>query len=74
MRGSMNVMNTFFCGMHFIVGLTDQASPCLKVWEKDVLGENKVGSMSLPGSSSGGGCGAERLVRTVLLLLLLLVS
>ncbi|XP_038050668.1 uncharacterized protein LOC119723859 [Patiria miniata] len=61
---SVKRMNNFFCGMHFVVGLANQAGACLKVWEKDVLGEKKVGSMSLPGAVEGG-CGTVRLVRTL---------
>ena len=62
--GLVKRMNNFFCGMHFIVGLADQAYACLKMWEKEVHGERKVGSLTFPGAGDGG-CGTERLVRTV---------
>ena len=61
---SVKRMNNFFGGMHFIVGLADQAYACLKMWEKEVHGERKVGSLTFPGAGDGG-CGTERLVRTV---------
>ena len=45
-RKCVEQINNFFCGMHFVVGLADQASACMKVWENAVHGEKKVGSVS----------------------------
>ena len=53
-----------FCGLHFLVGLADQAEPYLKVWENiNFMGQN-VGSL-LHESYSNGKLGTLRLLRTV---------
>ena len=57
-------LNEFFCRLHFIVGLADQAKVCLKVWESMCFGESKVGSLA-HGGYSNGESGITRLVRTV---------
>lgn len=36
--------NNFFCGMHFMVAMADQAYKTLKGWEKLQFGEEKVGA------------------------------
>ena len=46
-------MNNFFCGLHHVVGLADQAQQCLAAWEK----------MHLP-STEGSESGIVRLIRT----------
>ena len=36
---SLGNVNEFFCGLHFLVGLADQAEACLKVWKKIFKGK-----------------------------------
>lgn len=36
--------NNFFCGMHFMVAMADQANKTLKEWEKLQFGGEKVGA------------------------------
>ena len=31
---SLDNINYFFCGLYSLVGLTDQAESCLKLWER----------------------------------------
>ena len=57
-------VNEFFCGLHFIVGLADQAEACLKVWEGMVYGDERVGTLA-HGGYSRGESGTTRLIRTV---------
>ena len=57
-------VNEFFCGLHFLVGLADQAEACLKVWEGLLFGNQKVGSVA-NGGYSNGESGTTRLIRTV---------
>ena len=33
----MTKVNQFFCGLHYLVGLADQAGGCLKVWGGDIV-------------------------------------
>ena len=54
----------FFCGLHFLVGLADQAEPYLKVWENINFTGQNVGSL-LHESYSNGELGTLRLLRTV---------
>ena len=35
-------VNSFFCGMHFVVGLADQAEVALKAWDKLLFDEKPV--------------------------------
>ena len=58
-------MNEFFCGLHFIVGMTDQAEAGLKVFDQLLFGEGKVGSLKTKRGISKGESGALRLIRTV---------
>ena len=37
--------NDFFCGLHFLVGLADQAQTCLKLWENILLKGQDIGSL-----------------------------
>ena len=37
-------VNQFFCGLHYLVGLDDQAEACLKIWESIIHKDKKVGS------------------------------
>ena len=57
-------VNQFFCGLHFIVALADQAEASLKVWEKLLYGKEKVGSLAKGGYSSGDS-GTTRLIKTI---------
>lgn len=38
-------MNDFFCGLHYIMGMTKQAEAALKVFDKLLFGDEKVGSL-----------------------------
>jgi E1A/CREB-binding protein len=59
-------MYNFWCGLHFLVGLSEQASKTLGVWEDLLHGGKSVGAPSLPGNfAKAGECGSARLVRTV---------
>ena len=63
-QDKMSRMNDLFCGLHFIVGLADQAEAALKVWDRLLYGDEKVGSIKHGGYSKGES-GTYRLVRTV---------
>ncbi|XP_071124318.1 uncharacterized protein [Mytilus edulis] len=59
-------INYFFCGLHFLVGLSEQANTTLSLWESLVHSGEKVGAPTLPGGYSiPGESGTTRLVRTV---------
>ena len=59
-------INYFFCGLHFLVGLSEQANKTLSLWEGLVHSGQKVGAPSLPGGySKSGEAGTTRMVRTV---------
>ena len=60
----MTNVNEFFCGLHFLVGLADQAEATLKVWEGLLYGKEKVGSIA-NGGYFNGESGTTRLIRTV---------
>lgn len=60
----MSTLNEFFCGLHFVVGLADQAKAAFKVWDKILYGDQPVGSLSHGGYSKSER-GTLRLVRTV---------
>ena len=57
-------VNQFFCGLHYFVGLADQAEACLKIWESIIHNDRKVGSIT-HGGYSNGESGVTRLTRTV---------
>ena len=57
-------MNQFFCELHYLVGLDDQAEACLKIWESIIHKDKKVGSTA-HGGDSNGESGVTRLIRTV---------
>ena len=46
-------VNQFFCGLHYLVGLFDQAEACLKIWESIIHKDRKVGSIAHGGYSNG---------------------
>ena len=56
-------INQFFCGLHYLVGLADQAEACLKMWESIIHEGRKVGSIA-HGGYSNGESGVTRLIRT----------
>ncbi|KAJ8048656.1 hypothetical protein HOLleu_01057 [Holothuria leucospilota] len=64
-RSKVAELNEFFCGLHFIVGLAEQASSTLKAWETMIFGDAKVGAASVTGFDCKEESGTERLVRTV---------
>ena len=57
-------VNQFFCGLHYLVGLADQAEACLKIWESIIHKDRKVGSIA-HGGYSNGESGVTRLIKTV---------
>ena len=57
-------MNNFFCGLHYIVGLADQAAKSLKEWEKVHFGAEKFGATELPRVYESGESRVVRLIRT----------
>ena len=63
-KKSLSNVNQFFCGLHFLVGLADQAEACLKIWENLLFGNEKIGSLA-HGGYSNGESGTTRLIRTV---------
>lgn len=50
-------MNNFFCGMHFMIAMADQADKTLKEWEKLQFGGEKVGAAAMPGIATGSESG-----------------
>ena len=64
-RESMVRMNNFFCGMHYMVGLSEQADKCLKVWENLVFGEDDVGACAALPLKRQNESGTVRMIRTV---------
>ena len=61
---SLGNVNEFFCGLHFLVGLADQAEICLKIWENIIFKGQNVGSL-LHGWYSNGELSTLHLIRTV---------
>ena len=48
------IVNDFYCGLHFLVALGDQAEGALKVWENHLIEDmKKVGSLNHGGYSRG---------------------
>ena len=62
---SLSQMNNLFCGLHYLVGLAQQAEASLKEWEKAVFADERVGAISLPGIWDRSESGTVRLVRNV---------
>ena len=56
--------NNFFCGLHYIVGLADQAIKSLKEWEKMHFGEGKFGATDVPRVFESSESRVIRLIRT----------
>ena len=63
-QSKMATINEFFCGLHYLVGLADQAEACCKIWDSLCWGSQKVGSLGNGGYSKGES-GVYRLIRTV---------
>ncbi|CAB3978959.1 Hypothetical predicted protein [Paramuricea clavata] len=63
-KSKVERMNDLFCGLHYIVGLADQAEEALKIWDKLLYDNTKVGSLCQGGYSKGES-GTLRLLRTV---------
>ena len=46
-------MYDLFCGLHYIVGLADKAEAALKVWDKLLYDDTRVGSLCHEGYNKG---------------------
>ena len=57
-------VDQFFCGLHYLVGLDDQAEAFLKIWESIIHKDKKVGSFA-DGGYSNGESRVTRLIKTV---------
>ena len=57
-------VNQFFCGLHYLVELVNQAEACVKIWESIIHKDRKV-DLSAHGGYSNGESGETRLMRTV---------
>ena len=57
-------VNQFFWGLHYLVGLADQAEACSKIWESIIHKDRKAGSI-VHGGYANGESGVTRLIRTV---------
>ncbi len=66
-KKSVTRLNTFFCGMHFVVGMADCANESLAAAEKAILGpESRAGATRIaPSFCSPKEAGTIRLIRTV---------
>ena len=56
-KASLGRMNNFYCGLHYLVGLADQAQKCLAAWEK-------LHVQTSNGSDANSEAGTVRLIRT----------
>eukprot|EP00117_Sycon_ciliatum_P014482 scpid72751/ scgid14724/ len=63
-RSAMIKMNNFFCGLHYIVGLADQASKSLREWEDIRFGSEKIGANEVHGVYDTKESRVVRLIRT----------
>ena len=59
-----STVNEFFCGLHVLVAMADQAEACMKGWEGMLYGDAKLGSLA-HGGYSNGESGTTRRIRTV---------
>ena len=65
-KGKLLHVNYFWCGLHFLVGLSEQANKTLCLWDELLHDNQQVGAPALPGGySKAGEAGTTRLVRTV---------
>ena len=58
-------INFYFCGLHYVVGLADQAEGALKVFDRLLYNETPIGSLAHGGYSKNGESGTLRLIRTL---------
>ena len=65
-QNKMKVINSLFCGLHYVVGLADQSESALKVFDKLMYEGTPVGSLVSGGSGyNKGDSGTTRLIRTL---------
>ena len=65
-KEKMRKMNSLFCGLHYVVGLAEQAEGALKVIDKLLYDDRLFGSLSPGGSGfNNGESGTSRLIRTL---------
>ena len=65
-KEKMKVINSLFCGLHYVVGLADQSESALKVFDKLLYQDTPVGSLVAGGSGyNNGDSGTTRLIRTL---------
>ena len=63
-KAKLSGVNEFFCGLHYLVALADQAEACCKIWDSLCWEDKKIGSLAHGGYSKGES-GAYRLIQTV---------
>ena len=64
-KKNLNV-NEFYRGLHFLIGMADQAEAWLKVWESILFkDDNNIVESLKYGGYSNGESGTTRLIRTV---------
>ena len=62
----MKTINSLFCGLHYVVGLGDQAESALKVFDKLLYEDMRIGSLADGGAGfTNGESGTLRLIRTL---------
>ena len=62
----MKTINSLFCGLHYVVGLGDQAESALKVFDKLLYEDMRIGSFANGGAGfTNGESGTLRLIRTL---------
>ena len=65
-KDKMRKMNSLFCGLHYVVGLAEQAEGALKVFDKLLYDDRLVGSLAPGGCGfNNGESGTSRLIRTL---------
>ena len=65
-KESMKKINCLFCGLHYVVGLAEQAEGALKVFDKLLYDERLVGSLAPGGCGfNNSESGTSRLIRTL---------
>ena len=62
-KEKMVTVNDLYCGLHYLVGLADNAEQSLRVWE-GIVSTEPLGAMSKGFKSSKGESGTQRLIRT----------
>ena len=64
-KNSLLIINDFFCGLHYMVGLADIAENTLRSWDKLIHDDQPVSTLVHGGYSKGGESGTVRLVHTL---------